>query len=148
MLYRYPLDMIASGIEASKWGFNAFGFAPYVGSTPGNFVAGLGNYWIDRVSKMLEFERTASVARARIYYELLCDDPAATVSQLVKFLGLEADDEMIDRTFPLRSRPGSGRLQDRLHRIDQRRLDRPGCSSPAQPARAAGGEDQRASLGA
>ena len=31
-LYRYPLDLIASGIEASRWGFNAFGFAPYVGA--------------------------------------------------------------------------------------------------------------------
>lgn len=35
-LYRYLLDMIASGIEASRWGFNAFGFAPYTGSTPEN----------------------------------------------------------------------------------------------------------------
>jgi hypothetical protein len=99
MLYRYPLDMIASGIEASKWGFNAFGFAPYVGSTPGNFVASLGNYWIDRVSKMLEFERTTEVARARIYYELLCDDPSTTMSQLLEFLDLEADDGLIERTF-------------------------------------------------
>lgn len=108
MLYRYPLDMIASGIEASKWGFNAFGFAPYVASAPGNFVAGLGNYWIDRVSKMLEFERTADVSRARIYYELLCDDPTATMSQLLDFLGLEADNGLIERAFDSEHGRGPG----------------------------------------
>src|SRR5579859_2341737 len=90
-LYRYPLDMIASGIEASRWGFNAFGFGPYIGATPGNFIAGLGNYWIDKVSRMLEFERTAAVAHARIYYELLCDDPVTTVSDLLDFLDLPSD---------------------------------------------------------
>src|SRR5215470_14226416 len=87
-LYRYPLDMIASGIEASRWWFNAFGFEPYIGAVPGNFVGGLANYWIDKVSRMLEFERTCTVAHARIYYELLCDDPATTVSDLLEFLGL------------------------------------------------------------
>jgi hypothetical protein len=98
-LYRYPLDMIASGIEASRWGFNAFGFAPYIGAVPGNFVGGLGNYWIDKVSRMLEFERTAAVAHARIYYELLCDDPVTTVSDLVEFLGLPSDGGIIERAF-------------------------------------------------
>jgi Sulfotransferase family len=98
-LYRYPLDMIASGIEASRWGFNSFGFAPYIGAVPGNFVSGLGNYWIDKISKMLEFERTCDVAHARIYYELLCDDPVTTVSDLLAFLGLPYVEGMVDRAF-------------------------------------------------
>lgn len=98
-LYRYPLDMIASGIEASRWGFNAFGFAPYIAATPGNFVGGLASYWIDKVSRMLEFERTCSVAHARIYYELLCDDPVTTVSDLLDFLGLPPDGGVIERAF-------------------------------------------------
>src|SRR5215472_16894802 len=98
-LYRYPLDMIASGIEASRWGFNAFGFAPYIGAVPGNFVSGLGNYWIDKVSRMLEFERTCDVAHARIYYELLCDDPVTTLSDLLEFLGLSSDSGIVERAF-------------------------------------------------
>jgi hypothetical protein len=98
-LYRYPLDMIASGIEASRWGFNAFGFAPYIGATPGNFVAGLGNYWIDKVSRMLQFERTCEVAHARIYYELLCDDPVTTMSDLFAFLGLPPVDGIVEQAF-------------------------------------------------
>jgi Sulfotransferase family len=98
-LYRYPLDMIASGIEASRWGFNAFGFPPYIGAAPGNFVSGLGNYWIDKVSRMLAFESTATVAHARIYYELLCDDPVTTLSGLLEFLGLPFDNGMVERAF-------------------------------------------------
>lgn len=107
-LYRYPLDMIASGIEASRWGFNAFGFAPYIGAAPGNFVAGLGNYWIDKVSRMLEFERTAAVAHARIYYELLCDDPVTTVSDLLDFLELPSDSGIIERAFDSQHAVGPG----------------------------------------
>ncbi|MGO9559019.1 MAG: sulfotransferase family protein [Acidimicrobiales bacterium] len=98
-LYRYPLDLIASGIEASRWGFNAYGFAPYLGAAPGNFVAGLGNYWIDRTTKMLEFERTCQVAHARVYYELLCDQPGQTLSDILDFLDLAPDETIIDRTF-------------------------------------------------
>lgn len=98
-LYRYPLDMIASGMEASRWGFNAFGFVPYVTAMPGNFVAGLANYWIEKVSKMLEFERTFEGPHARIYYELMCDDPASTLAGLFDMLGVRSDDEVIERAF-------------------------------------------------
>lgn len=107
-LYRYPLDMIASGLEASKWGFNAFGFAPFIMANPGNFVAALANYWIDKVSKMVEFERRCELAHARIYYELLCDDPAATLAQLFEFLDLPADDEVIARAFDSEHGRGPG----------------------------------------
>jgi Sulfotransferase family len=107
-LYRYPLDMIASGLEASKWGFNAFGFAPFIAASPGNFVAGLANYWIDRVSKMVTFERTCELPHARLYYELLCDDPKGTLEELFEFLGLPADDTVIERMFETRHGVGPG----------------------------------------
>jgi Sulfotransferase family len=98
-LYRYPLDMIASGLEASKWGFGAFGFAPFVAANPGNLVAALGNYWIDRVSKMVAFEESCDLAHARLYYELLCDDPTRTMEQLFGFLGVRSDQTVIERVF-------------------------------------------------
>lgn len=98
-LYRYPLDMIASGLEASKWGFSAFGFAPFVAANPGNFVAALGNYWIDRVSKMVQFEQSCELPHARLYYELLCDDPAGALEQLFDFVGVRTDRTVIERVF-------------------------------------------------
>jgi hypothetical protein len=100
--------MIASGLEASKWGFNAFGFAPYVAANPGNFVAALANYWIDRVSRMIAFERTCELAHARIYYELLCDDPSGTLAQLFELLDLPPDDQVIARAFDSRHGVGPG----------------------------------------
>ena len=73
--------------------------APYLGAAPGNFVAGLGNYWIDRTSKMLEFERTCQVPHARVYYELLCDEPGQTLSDILEALELSPDGSIISRTF-------------------------------------------------
>jgi Sulfotransferase family len=98
-LYRYPLDMIASGLEASKWGFNAFGFGPFVAASPGNFIGALGNYWIDRVSKMVAFEQTCEQPHARIYYELLCDEPAQTMAHLFEFLGVRPEEDVIEQAF-------------------------------------------------
>jgi hypothetical protein len=98
-LYRYPLDVIASGLEASRWGFNAFGFLPFVTASLGNFVAGLASYWADRVLKMLEFERNFSGPSARIYYELLCDDPSGTLESLFEFLSVPPDPTVTERAF-------------------------------------------------
>ena len=98
-LYRYPLDFIASGLEASRWGFNAFGFVPYVSMNPGNFIGALANYWIDKVSRMLEFERDFEGSNARIYYELLCDQPRDTLDRLFEFLEVDRDDSILERAF-------------------------------------------------
>lgn len=108
-LYRYPLDMIASGLEASKWGYNAFGFAPFVHAIPGNFIAGLTNYWIDRASKMLLFERNnPEVAHTRVYYESLCDDPTGTLDRLFAFLDVAPDPDVLERVFDTEHGEGPG----------------------------------------
>jgi hypothetical protein len=107
-LYRYPLDMIASGLEASRWGFNAFGFGPFLAANPGNLVAALANYWIDRATKMVTFERTCELGHARLYYELLCDDPRGTLEQVFEFLDLPADELVIERVFQTQHGIGPG----------------------------------------
>jgi hypothetical protein len=107
-LYRYPLDFIASGLEASRWGFNAFGFVPYVAANPGNFIAALGAYWIDRISRMLEFERTFEGSSARIYYEILCDQPRDTLTHLFDFLDVDSDDSVVERAFESEHGRGPG----------------------------------------
>ena len=33
-LYRYPMDVIASGMEACPWGLGGYGFDPYIASSP------------------------------------------------------------------------------------------------------------------
>jgi hypothetical protein len=107
-LYRYPLDMMASGLEASRWGFNAFGFVPFATSRPGNFVAALADYWIDRTAKMLAFERTCELPNARIHYELLCSEPADTLAGLFDFLGVAPDASVVERMFQSEHGRGPG----------------------------------------
>jgi Sulfotransferase family len=33
-LYRHPMDLISSGLEACPWGLNAYGFEHYIGGSP------------------------------------------------------------------------------------------------------------------
>ena len=39
LLFRHVMDVVASGVSASPWGFQAFGYAPYVARSVDNFVA-------------------------------------------------------------------------------------------------------------
>ena len=49
-LYRHPMDVIASGIEACPWGLNGYGFDSYIAATPGNVVWALARFWADGAS--------------------------------------------------------------------------------------------------
>ena len=44
LAFRHVMDTIASGVEAQPWGFQAYGYAPYVQASPGNTVAALAHY--------------------------------------------------------------------------------------------------------
>lgn len=96
-LYRFPLDMVASGIEAQKWGYHSYGFGPYIRNNPANFVSALTAYWIDRTARMVEFERSCKSPHIRVQYERLCDDPEGTLARLLEFLNLPADDSIVSR---------------------------------------------------
>src|SRR5690348_5483843 len=34
-VYRHPMDVVASGVEACPWGLAGYGFDPYIAATPG-----------------------------------------------------------------------------------------------------------------
>src|SRR5690349_15191904 len=55
-LYRHPMDVIASGMEACPWGLNGYGFDSYIAQTPGNMVFALARFWIDNTAKTLAAE--------------------------------------------------------------------------------------------
>jgi protein-tyrosine sulfotransferase len=94
-LYRHPMDMIASGMEASRWGYGRFGFQPYVEERPGNLVGALAQYWIDRTSKILECEDARQVKCHRITYETLVAQPVDTLRSILAFLGLDSGTELL-----------------------------------------------------
>jgi hypothetical protein len=87
-LYRHPMDVIASGIEACPWGLNGYGFDPYIATTPGNVVFALARFWADNVAGILAAEAQLQGACHRVRYEDLVADPEAVADGIFRFLGV------------------------------------------------------------
>lgn len=99
VVYRHCLDVVASAIEACRWGFSAFGVLPYAQAMPHNHVAALVEYWCDRTERALAFERRHPESCYRIYYEALVREPQATLDGLGAFLGAAWPADAIRRAF-------------------------------------------------
>jgi hypothetical protein len=87
-LYRHPMDLIASGIEACPWGLNGFGFDPYAAASPGNSVQALAQFWADYATAILGAEESHPDRCHRVRYEDLAADPEATADAIFAFLGV------------------------------------------------------------
>jgi protein-tyrosine sulfotransferase len=87
-LYRHPMDMIASGIEACPWGVAGYGFDPYIAASPGNIMLALARYWTDHTSSILAAEEQFPGSCHRVRYEDLVADPERTAAELFAFLGV------------------------------------------------------------
>jgi protein-tyrosine sulfotransferase len=103
-LYRHPMDLIASGLNACRWGFRAYGFEPYVRMSTDNFVRALAMYWYDQVAAIRRFERRNGERCTRVYYESLVTAPETTGRMLCDGLGLAWDPAIL--------RPDFGSLDD------------------------------------
>jgi Sulfotransferase family len=87
-LFRHPMDVIASGMEACPWGLNGYGFDPYIAETPGNSVFALARFWADNTSTILAAEKEYGDRCHRVRYEDLVSDPQAVADNLYEFLGV------------------------------------------------------------
>lgn len=120
ILYRHVMDTIASGLEASPWGFQAYGYAPYTQLSPGNSVAALAHYWLDHVSTALEWEKQAPESCLRVRYEDLVVSPEDCIVEIQRFLGTSPDLTVLERAFgrDLLSGPGDYKVEHtiRVHR--------------------------------
>jgi len=87
-LYRHPMDVIASGIEACPWGLNGYGFDPYIASTPGNAVWALARFWADNVAAISAAEEQFAGSCHRVRYEDLVADPEGVADGIFRFLGV------------------------------------------------------------
>jgi Sulfotransferase family len=85
-LYRHPMDMIASGLEACPWGLNGYGFDPYIAMSPGNAVTALARFWTDNTASTLAAEERFADHCLRIRYEDLVTDPEAIAAGIFDFL--------------------------------------------------------------
>jgi hypothetical protein len=87
-LYRHPMDVIASGMEACPWGLNGYGFDAYIAETPGNAVHALARFWVDNAATILAAEEEYKDRCHRLRYEDLVADPQAVADSLFEFLGV------------------------------------------------------------
>src|SRR5581483_2124313 len=87
-LYRHPMDVIASGIEACPWGLSGYGFDPYIASTPGNAVWAMARFWADNAAMILAAEERFPDSCHRVRYEDLVAEPEAVAAGVFAFLGV------------------------------------------------------------
>jgi len=99
LLSRHVMDTIASGLEASPWGFKAYGYQSYIHASPDNFVAALAKYWLVHVQQALQWEETHKAKCHRIHYEDLVTAPDAVLADMFTFLGVSVDLSVLDGAF-------------------------------------------------
>jgi protein-tyrosine sulfotransferase len=87
-LYRHPMDVIRSGLDACPWGLNGYGFDAYIGGSPGNAVMALARYWLDNATMIAAVESQHPDRCHRIRYEDLVAAPEETAREIFAFLGV------------------------------------------------------------
>jgi hypothetical protein len=87
-LFRHPMDVVASGIEACPWGLNGYGFDQYIAETPGNSVHALARFWMDNAAAILSAQEQWPERCHRVRYEDMTCDPQAVADELYEFLGV------------------------------------------------------------
>jgi hypothetical protein len=108
-LYRHPMDVIASGIEASPWGLTSYGFEPYIGVPPDNNVAALARYWLDYTTSIVKAEERFTDRCLPVRYEDLVTDPDGQIERIFAFIGAAAEPGIVERCFgPEHQRFGPG----------------------------------------
>jgi hypothetical protein len=87
-LYRHPMDMIRSGLEACPFGLNGYGFEHYIAGSPGNAVLALARYWLDNATLIAGVEEAYREQCHRVRYEDLVADPESVMARVYAFLGV------------------------------------------------------------
>src|SRR5580698_8095355 len=110
-LYRHPMDVIASAIEACPWGLNGYGFDPYVATTPGNAVMAVARFWVDNAAAILAVEDEFADRCLRVRYEDLVTEPESVAAQVFEFLDAAVAQRVEGRNSGPEQRGGFGIIE-------------------------------------
>lgn len=89
-LYRHPMDMIRSGMDACPWGLNGYGFEQYGAGSPGNSVLAIAQYWLDHAMSILSVEQRYPDRCHRVRYEDLVSNPEEVAQGIYAFAGVRS----------------------------------------------------------
>ncbi|MGA3361629.1 MAG: sulfotransferase [Solirubrobacteraceae bacterium] len=97
VVYRHVMDVIASGLAASPFGFRGYGYERFVDGSSANWVQALASAWLYVVTRTLDWERRAPDTCHRVRYEDMVLNPIRAVSALHEFVGVSADTSVVRR---------------------------------------------------
>lgn len=97
-LYRNSMDVVQSCLKFSSLGFMPE-LASYVAAQPDNLVAAMAESWLDKNTKILDFESAHRDRCLRVIYEEMTRDPRATLPHIFAFLGLPWEPSIVDKVF-------------------------------------------------
>ena len=87
-LYRHPMDVIRSGLDACPWGLTGYGFDNYTVGSPGNSVLALARYWLENATLINRVEQAQPERCHRIRYEDLVEDTEDVMRDVYEFIGV------------------------------------------------------------
>jgi len=87
-VHRNCLDVIRTGVAASPWGLYGQGLGSYLLLYPGNSVAILAAYWVNRTEELLNFESVNPQVTCRVRYEDVTAQPDEALAGLRSWLRL------------------------------------------------------------
>lgn len=106
-LYRNCMDVVHSSIECGRLGFLPE-LVPYVQKRPDNLVAAMVDSWVEKTTRLLEFELAHPSQSFRIKYETLVVEPLETLPEMFAALGLDWDEQLLNAVFSTEHDQGSG----------------------------------------
>ena len=104
-LYRHPMDMIRSSLDACPWGLTGYGFEPFAAASPVNAVAALASYWAEHAGMIAAVEEAYPERCHRVRYEDLVAAPEPTTAAIFSFLDLPAEPGLAGRCVAERAEP-------------------------------------------
>jgi protein-tyrosine sulfotransferase len=88
-LFRHPMDVIASAVEARPWGLRWFGLDPFVARYPGDSVTAIGSYWLSCTQAILAFAEKHQESCHLLRYEDLVTAPEESAAAIFTFIGAD-----------------------------------------------------------
>lgn len=108
-LFRECTDVVMSAMEASHWGFGAYGFDEYARDHPENLATAFVRFWVEKTSQLLQFKEENPQVAHSLRYEDLVADPENTLKGVFEFLGYEWKSELATNEHIFGTRHASGR---------------------------------------